>query len=77
MILSTCDSFNMFNGIAVHVPKEDHQIDLEGAEVLGQQEFNWKRRVRKEIWIHQCGQVSMNLDCGLSLDGLSRSTFTM
>ena len=74
---STCDSFDMFNGIVAHVHKEDHQIDLEDVEVLGEQEFNWKRRVRKEIRIHQCGQVLMNLDCGLSLGGMSRSTFSM
>ena len=62
--------FDMNNGVAVHVHKEDHQIDWEGTRVVGQQEFYWKRRVMEAIWIHQCGRMSMNLDCGLSLSGL-------
>ena len=62
--------FNMNNGVAAHVHNEDHQIDWEGAKVIGQQEFYWKRRVTEAIMIQQHNQQTMNLDCGLNLSKL-------
>ena len=62
--------FNMNNGVAAHVQNEDHQIDWEGAKVIGQQESYWKRRVTEAIMIHQHNQLTMNLDCGLNLSKL-------
>ena len=38
--------FNMNNGVAVHVHNEDHQIDWEGAKVIGQQESYWEKSHR-------------------------------
>ena len=62
--------FNMNNGVATHVHNEDHRIDWEGAKVIGQQEFYWKRRVTEAIMIYQHNQQTMNLDCGLNLSKL-------
>ena len=62
--------FDMNNGVAARVHKEDHQIDWEDTKVVGQEEFYWKRRVMEAIQIQQCGQMCMNLDCRLSLSGL-------
>ena len=70
MFLWTCDPFDMNNDVAAHVQKEDHQIDREGAMIVGQQEFCWKKKAMEAIRIHQCDRMSMNLDCGLSLDGI-------
>ena len=62
--------FNMNNGVGTHVHNEDHRIDWEGAKVIGQQEFYWKRRVTEAIMIYQHNQQTMNLDCGLNLSKL-------
>ena len=46
--------FNMNNGVAAHVHNEDHWIDWEGAKVIGQQEFYWKKSSRAAT---QCGNA--------------------
>ena len=63
--------FNMNNGVVAHtVHKEDHQIDWKDTKVARQQELYWKRWVMEAIQIHQCGRMSMNSQCGLSLSWL-------
>ena len=59
--------FNMNNGVQ---PMYITKIDWEGAKVIGQQEFYWKRRVTAAIMIHKHNQQTMNLDCGLNLSKL-------
>lgn len=54
------------NGLAVHVWKNSHSIDWDGAKTRFITPYYWKRRVTEAIQIQQHNHT-MNLDCGLFL----------
>jgi len=63
--------FDGKNGIAVHVHQHDHNIDWEGARVVENEPFYWRRRILEAIRINS-HPSTMNLDCGLHLSNLWR-----
>jgi len=63
--------FDEKNGIAVHVHQQDHHIDWEGARVVENESFYWRRQILEAIRINS-HPSTMNLDCGLHLSNLWR-----